>query len=251
MITALLLLAGSLKITKGKFKSASESLLYYSSKRTKNNKGVTIPSQIRYVNYYSEYLTNGNKTKLPDNCLQLDRFEVSSIKGAEEISFKLLDRYGNELVTYGEAGHIKKDKNENKYIYKNELNLCLQDDIKFVVRSKNLPQKKKKDLFHFWLNIEFIDKYNVKLEKGEIDRALKDKSNKMFPSDFNVQIYFKDVDFSKERKKIYKSNDIEEEDCEFDEEDEEEEEEYEESPKECLNDSINEVDISLQKENEN
>lgn len=39
-------------IRSGKFKKAVDSLKYYGEMRTKNSKGVTIPSQIRYVLYF-------------------------------------------------------------------------------------------------------------------------------------------------------------------------------------------------------
>lgn len=41
------------------FKTAKDSLLYYGLIRTKNGKGVTIPSQIRYVYYFEHYIKSG------------------------------------------------------------------------------------------------------------------------------------------------------------------------------------------------
>jgi phosphatidylinositol-3,4,5-trisphosphate 3-phosphatase/dual-specificity protein phosphatase PTEN len=41
-----------------KFDNAFDSLRYYALKRTKNKKGVTIPSQIRYVLYFEKALAN-------------------------------------------------------------------------------------------------------------------------------------------------------------------------------------------------
>lgn len=41
------------------FKHSKDALLYYGLMRTDDGKGVTIPSQIRYVNYFDYYLKSG------------------------------------------------------------------------------------------------------------------------------------------------------------------------------------------------
>lgn len=50
----------------GMFKNSYECMRYYGAMRTNNKKGVTIPSQIRYVMYFEKALSLGMvKEKLP------------------------------------------------------------------------------------------------------------------------------------------------------------------------------------------
>lgn len=48
----------------GQFPRAVDALNYYGNKRTKNNRGVTIPSQIRYVHYFDRYLCHVREQKM-------------------------------------------------------------------------------------------------------------------------------------------------------------------------------------------
>jgi hypothetical protein len=59
------------------FETAEQSLAFYGKQRTSNAKGVTIPSQQRYVHYYEQYLKWINAgAKLPTDSISLGSFEV-------------------------------------------------------------------------------------------------------------------------------------------------------------------------------
>lgn len=81
----------------GFFKSAKESLVYYGKIRTSNGKGVTIPSQIRYVYYYDEFLKLRRNVypqkilnEMPKKVVKIYKIRIISIPNIQNGGFEPL-----------------------------------------------------------------------------------------------------------------------------------------------------------------
>ena len=46
----------------------------------------------------------------------------------------------------------------------------------------------------FWFNTAFIENYYLKMEQSEVDKVNKDKSNKMVPKGFFIEVFFESED---------------------------------------------------------
>lgn len=87
--------------------NAEESLNYYATSRTKDKKGVTIPSQIRYVHYFDIAFKNGGNPPF-DRAVYIDKIVFSPPpKGIGSIHYKILDRNGSDLVSLKEVSAFK------------------------------------------------------------------------------------------------------------------------------------------------
>ena len=80
------------------FKTAKEALVYYGKIRTSNGKGVTIPSQIRYVYYYDEYLKRGKD--MPSKVVKIYKIRIISIPSIQGGGFEPLYKIRNGGFTY-------------------------------------------------------------------------------------------------------------------------------------------------------
>ncbi|CAO3675758.1 unnamed protein product [Rhizopus microsporus] len=174
----------------GQAKDAEEAMRLYAERRTLDMRGVTIPSQRRYVGYYyfmlnHQQLYNQNQAI----SLNLKSVVIYTIPAciSKEFIMQLLD---NDICIYREQSssmiNIKVEK-EKIEIRLDEMQ-PISGDIKFV-----FIKEKGKILFSFWLNTTFVHIMNnnrVFLKKSEIDVAFRDEEHKEFDSDFSIELLF-------------------------------------------------------------
>jgi len=149
----------------GTCKDSDDALTYYGNQRTKDGKGVTIASQIRYIRYYEKVLKELDGTIPPAITLVLTRVKIRAYP-KKEIKFNgdpiILIEMNDEVVHTSQPGKVSKLKNGG-YRATIKVGGKVNGDVKIVLMVKKGSKKHK--LCHFWFNTGFIEDMNLKLPK--------------------------------------------------------------------------------------
>lgn len=176
------------------FPTAAECLKYYGIMRVETGKGVTVPSQIRYVYYFENVLVNKIPYPLVAKEITIRRIRMHSIpcfstfKSACTPSFII----ENGERKYNSIDEIKKESFSDKNPFVDFLlpnAFTAKGDIKVTFTHTSHLGKKEK-MFKFWFNSFFVPDDGVAIfPKDLIDKACKDKSNKKFKDHFKIEIH--------------------------------------------------------------
>eukprot|EP00475_Leptophrys_vorax_P031166 TRINITY_DN47137_c0_g1_i1.p1 TRINITY_DN47137_c0_g1~~TRINITY_DN47137_c0_g1_i1.p1 ORF type:complete len:771 (-),score=214.36 TRINITY_DN47137_c0_g1_i1:30-2135(-) len=195
VISAYLLYAGA-------YSTSEEALIFFGNQRTKNGKGVTIPSQKRYVKYMETYLRCAKDPSfgiVPENKYIFIRrfilYNPPQAARAASINIKVLsDTYAFNSKNSAVVSSNVQDRDEECAVFdfRPQCSVPLNGDIKFVLSYGTLFRTEK--LFHFWINTRFVSNSELTLVKNEIDKAVKDTKHQVFHENLRVRIEFESVD---------------------------------------------------------
>ncbi|KAI8148225.1 protein-tyrosine phosphatase-like protein [Fennellomyces sp. T-0311] len=178
--------------------NSDEAMSMYNSKRTKDGRGITIPSQIRYVRYCERWIHCTKKHSNRSSAISIYKIILHGIPTVYKrhpeswVEFSISSFDG---LLY-EKDHTSCTMNTNDQTIVMEIPyIRVEDDFKleFFVRSLYLFKKK---LCRLWLNTHFIvpddtdTVKTLKLAKAEIDGAVNDTRDIQFPKNFAIEIEF-------------------------------------------------------------
>lgn len=198
---------------RGHFKDADEALRHYGRSRTRDEKGVTIPSQRRYVIYYGDLLKNNLSYKPVSLLLKGIKFETIPMFNSNNSCSPFFEVHQLKVKVYSSPVYdIGKGESFYYMDVQNPVPLC--GDIKIEFFNKTLMTKKEK-MLHFWFNTFFVNETAdpsairrngagcarglettlvLTLPKMELDRANKDKTHKLFSPNFEVKVFFQPME---------------------------------------------------------
>jgi phosphatidylinositol-3,4,5-trisphosphate 3-phosphatase/dual-specificity protein phosphatase PTEN len=183
------------------FKKADEALAYYGIMRVGDGRGVTIPSQIRYVKYFEEILDKKMDMNIKPKKIIIRRIKLSNAPGFGKVSWNSSLTFSidnGENNSYKYYDYIKKRETFNLTMGEIDFYLGVKGfevsgDVKITFFNVGMIGSRDK-IFKFWIHTQFLPEGNkFCLTKNEIDKACKDTTNKNFKEDFKVEVYYFDV----------------------------------------------------------
>eukprot|EP01062_Namystynia_karyoxenos_P013840 TRINITY_DN14969_c0_g1_i2.p1 TRINITY_DN14969_c0_g1~~TRINITY_DN14969_c0_g1_i2.p1 ORF type:complete len:1293 (+),score=345.50 TRINITY_DN14969_c0_g1_i2:71-3949(+) len=185
--------------------TAAQALEEFDQARTHDGRGVTIPSQIRYVHYWENVLRRYAGRLPPSRYVRLDSLAVRHpVRGSTtpDIYFTVLQgpsEVGGQMKPlFDSRKHfsLKAVQREPQLLEFDLTKLgpasrfSCTGDVMFKFKARR-RLKSDESLFHFWLNVDVEEGGgDIVLNKRQLDKVCKDKRDEGFSADLRVELRF-------------------------------------------------------------
>jgi phosphatidylinositol-3,4,5-trisphosphate 3-phosphatase/dual-specificity protein phosphatase PTEN len=177
------------------FDNADECLQYYGMMRVENGKGLTVPSQIRYVSYFESILKKNISHPIvfvKKKIIKLRMFTLPMFHKVYTSSFTINNNENNYQSE--KKKNIENENNDTIVDFNINNELIVEGDVQIIFYRYHVLGKKEA-IFKFWFNTNFIPSNDniYTFKKKSIDKACKDKECKYYKNDFKIEVHFADV----------------------------------------------------------
>lgn len=193
------LMLASYMVWSGMFPTAKAALKFFGDERTHDGKGVTIPSQIRFVGYVEVLLRKYLGPERPFDFrgipLVLTHAKLShspKINKEEGCSpfFKISNINGQ--VIFDSRTSIPARNYTKDQPIEFSCAVRVQGEVKLLFADSGAGQEQK--ICHLWFHTSFCENGQLTFTKREIDRAIKDKKHKTFSENFTISLTLRNSD---------------------------------------------------------
>ena len=179
------------------FETAEECILYYGLLRVGTVKGVTVPSQIRYIHYFQSMLKNKMPNPLTFKKICLRKIKMHTIpKVGKKFSPNFIVENSGKHFKYSdvhrkESFEIKEINNDIIDFQLGAGGFVVSGDVRIEFFQTHFLNLKSDKLFKVWFNTNFVPQNGVyEIKKEAIDKACKDLTCKVFNKDFQIDIEY-------------------------------------------------------------
>ena len=178
------------------FKTSDECLQYYGMMRVENGKGVTIPSQIRYVSYFERILSNNMTHPITFVKKNIKKIRMYGMPKFHKIYTPVFAIKNNEKTyNYDKKNTVVEGEDiDAVFDFNIENGFTVEGDVYICFYRIHIIGKKEK-IFKIWFNTNFIpeDSNIYEFKKKSIDKACKDKDCKYYKPGFKIEVHFEDI----------------------------------------------------------